>query len=682
MKRLLIYLTLVLLLFVGCRPATPVPNDSLSILSGVVDNVLYFDGQEGSEKVFAISSKLPWEVLSTPGVTYEPASGEAATKVSITARAKSANNTLQTKKLGDIVIRLASTRFTGLEAHQKPQIVLPEETLEGVAVPAEQNSAVTIDFECHTSDFEVVTEGDVYCKLAANKTSTNKYTLTVSATRDNMTTDEHTAGYISFKVAGVLQQGKVAVVQSPAFTFDSSRIVVNGKQGSEVSFKVNTPFDFVVSTTSTAMSVVKGDDNMIVVTAKQQNPGTEERKLGEVVLSLADNSSCKATVEVWQRKVLADKTLLFFMLGTSLKGYYETNLKMVEQFVADGKFSDNRVIAFVQQSSYSGSIFEIYYDAGRGKVLRQTLAECAMPAQYDEQMLYTIFSTMLSFAPAMEYGMFVGSHGKGWLPKVDNRAGMAMKTMALDDYIWTPAPGAVMVRHLGGNPTTQVDTFEVASALKRTGCHLSYMIFDVCYMGNVESAYDLREVTDYILASPCEVMASGMPYNEILPYIADSSLSVKNRLDNSAKAFVDYYNKTQSGIYCSACSVVINCSELEALAQSVKRANGSLQQVNHDLIQAYDGISSSRNPTHIFFDIEDYLIQSCTDEAAVTAFKEQLSKTISGQYHTTTFYSAYNNRANAINYYSGLTTSAPITLISASAYIEEWKETEWYKATH
>ena len=238
-----------------------------------------------------------------------------------------------------------------------------------------------------------------------------------------------------------------------------------------------------------------------------------------------------------------------------------------------------------------------------------------------------------------------------------------------------------MVRHIGDSASTQLDITELAGAIASTGCHMSYMIFDVCYMGNVESAFDLKDVTDYILASPCEVMASGMPYNEIVPCMIDTK-SVKERLDSATKAFVDYYNNNSEGVYRSACSVVIACNQLEALAAVTKRANGFLQSIDPDTVQPYDGVSASRNPTHIFFDIEDYIIKACSDPAAVTAFSEQLARTISGQHHTPTFYSAYNNKANPIEYYSGLTTSAPIVLNSASAYIEEWKQTAWYKATH
>ena len=191
----------------------------------------------------------------------------------------------------------------------------------------------------------------------------------------------------------------------------------------------------------------------------------------------------------------------------------------------------------------------------------------------------------------------------------------------------------------------------------------------------------MKDIADYILGSPCEVMAAGMPYSEMIPVMVSTS-PLKERLDTAAKAFVEYYKTNKEGIYSSACSAVIACKELDALAAAVKQANSSLKDIDPDTIQAYDGVSPSRNPTHIFFDIEDYIVQSCTDAAAVTDFQSQLSRTVSGQHHTETFYSAYNNLANPITSYCGLTTSAPIMLNSASAYRDQWQTTAWYKATH
>jgi hypothetical protein len=294
-------------------------------------------------------------------------------------------------------------------------------------------------------------------------------------------------------------------------------------------------------------------------------------------------------------------------------------------------------------------------------------------------MFTDIIKTMADYATAQEYGLIVGSHGKGWIPKH-----IAASTLEAERYqrLWAPVPGAALVRHIGDREVTQLDTEEVAEAIVASGIKPEYIIFDVCYMSNIESLYDLRNATNYILASPVEVMAKGMPYDLIIPQLI-TNVDTRSTLDAAAKAFVESYKATGNSIFASACSAVTVCSELEALAEATKRTNQSLDEsIDHTTLQHYDGISSSNNPTHIFYDFEDFVLNSCTDTAAREAFVEQLNRTILSRYHTDSFYSTYSGSTTPIQHYSGVSTSAPITLDSASAYIEEWKATAWYQATH
>lgn len=679
MKRL-IYIAFLTLLFSSCQ-VPPVPQDHLSILSGVSNNQLAFDGKEGSRATFSLSSKLAWEILDTPGVTYSPSKGEATERVTITATIHSSNRSLKIREVGDVIIRLNRTRFTGITAVQRPLITLEQEQ---VTLSAVQSEYSTFTYTSKESDIEVVAEGDIVCSQPQSIGS-DKYSVQVAPTKDNLSIEENTAGNITFKVAGDALSGKLQTIQRPALSFDRSRITVGGNSGEQASVSVNSTFDFTVTSTTSAIEVAKGENGMVDITVVEPNTTSQERKLGAITVTLVDNPSCNISIDVWQRTALAERTMMFYYLGMSLKSFYDANLATVEKCVESSSLGDTRVLAFIQSSQNSGSLYEIFYDKGLGKIVRDPIATYDLPQLYSEQMLSEIFCDMTVRAPAKEYGLFIGSHGKGWIPKNSASLGSSStySTFSAEhlESIWTPAPGAIMVRHIGDTTSTQLDTTEIAGALKSTGCHLSYIIFDACYMANVESAYDLKEVTDYILGSACEIIANGMPYGDILPIMASTS-PLLDRLNNSAKAFVDYYKINRQGAYSSACSAVIDCRQLDALAEVTKRVNGSLQRIDPNSVQSYDGINLTRNPTHIFFDMEDYVIKSCTDADAVAAFSAQLYRTVTGLHHTKTFYSAYNNKANEINYYSGLTTSAPIMLHAMSAYVPEWKECAWYLATH
>ena len=62
-----------------------------------------------------------------------------------------------------------------------------------------------------------------------------------------------------------------------------------------------------------------------------------------------------------------------------------------------------------------------------------------------------------------------------------------------------------------------MDISELAAAIDGSGVRFDYLLFDACFMSSVEALYDLRRAADYIVASPCEVMAHGFPYDTVIP---------------------------------------------------------------------------------------------------------------------------------------------------------------------
>jgi hypothetical protein len=193
-------------------------------------------------------------------------------------------------------------------------------------------------------------------------------------------------------------------------------------------------------------------------------------------------------------------------------------------------------------------------------------------------------------------------------------------------------------------------------------------------MGNVESAYELQNVTDYIIGSPCEVMGYGFPYDRTMQYMLWNSGTSYN-LDKICSEYVDYYRT--DAVTPSACVAVIDTAELNALATAMKAVNSvaTKDDFSLDNVQYYEGQSP-----HSFYDLGDMVEQSCADAGVASAFKKQLDKTVTSRYHTDRFYSAFGSNNvyyHDINYYSGISTSAMV-----EHYSTEWQQTAWYKATH
>jgi hypothetical protein len=78
----------------------------------------------------------------------------------------------------------------------------------------------------------------------------------------------------------------------------------------------------------------------------------------------------------------------------------------------------------------------------------------------------------------------------------------------------------------------------------------------------VENAYELRDVTDYIIGSPAEIPAIGAPYNTVVPAMMDK--------DNFYMTIVDRYyeQKLQSGKKVPLS--VVKTSEMQSLAYATR----------------------------------------------------------------------------------------------------------------
>lgn len=376
------------------------------------------------------------------------------------------------------------------------------------------------------------------------------------------------------------------------------------------------------------------------------------------------------------------QTLVVYFMGRSLNRWFNQNINDMRTAVAEGALpADCHLIYFIQDKPYEGHIVEITPDKQHGWVetehARIDLGDEITPEQVKAFMLQ-----MVELAPADEYALLTACHGKGWLPsEADLSYGewseFSLRKSSGHNPIWRPREDALETRSLGepgkGQYTETLYTVEeYAEALEATSIKFRYILFDACFMSNIESLYALRRTADYIVASPCEIMARGVPYHRVLRYMFPTTDTAEADLDALCKAFYDFYNEEYS--VRSGCISTTVCSELEALAVAVRRiaVSGAMAaDIDTETLQPYEGAYP-----HAFFDLQDYMLASCTDETLREEFTRQLDLTVINRYNTSEFYSVYNAGYNEIASYSGVSTSAPSVL-----YRAEWNATEWVQAT-
>ena len=175
------------------------------------------------------------------------------------------------------------------------------------------------------------------------------------------------------------------------------------------------------------------------------------------------------------------------------------------------------------------------------------------------------------------------------------------------------SPDGQFTRWFGDGSTRCTNTTTFAEAIAATGLHFDYILFDDCFMSSIEAAYDLRHITDYLIASPCEVMAYGYPYDLILPYLfAENGTGYD--LEGICRCFYEFYEEYEAPDYnCGAIAVTV-CKELEEMAAVMKRINAASPAYVADPERPLQQYEYLYHPTR-FYDFGDYVHQLCDDAA-------------------------------------------------------------------
>ena len=264
-----------------------------------------------------------------------------------------------------------------------------------------------------------------------------------------------------------------------------------------------------------------------------------------------------------------------------------------------------------------------------------------------------IISDAKAQAPAERYALMIGCHGMGWIPRQEEATNRQ----------------EVRRRYFGGLVSKfQTDIKTLVQAIEQTQTHMDFILFDDCYMANVEVAYDLRGVTDFLIASTSEIMARGLPYDRMWNH-----LSPNPNYAMAVQEFLDYY---LTYTYPYGTLSAIDCREAEAMATLMREANyrHTLDPTEADQIQRLDGYT----PT-IFFDMGDYIDHLCEgDDQLLDQLHAQLQRLVPHTAATPYIYSVFTSRPIHLETFSGITISDPTT--SNSAHRKE--QTDWWQATH
>ena len=369
--------------------------------------------------------------------------------------------------------------------------------------------------------------------------------------------------------------------------------------------------------------------------------------------------------------------------STGLLGALQNNIDSICDGIIDRKgLNNSRVLVFLSDKYNHSTLYDLQYNATTKSVDRVPLKEYEGASYASAEGIADIMNEVKTQASALNYALIVGVHGCGWTyasdwsryPYYARPSVTRPRDNNFSDIQFGPDPNAPLTRFFGSVSLAEnaMDISTLAEGIRESGLKMQYILFDACYMSNIETAYELKDVTNYMTASGSEIMAAGLPYRSMWSYLNSATPNYSGIVSTS----VNFYKNNSSAPFCNLAA--IDCRQVEKLAGVMKDINAENQlqaSVNLDSIQHLDGFRPN-----LFYDLETYVDSLRPSGYLLDQFKSQLKLTIKASDHTDEAYTCiYSSDSFKIKNYCGITISDPS---QHSVAIKGREKTGWWKATH
>ena len=369
--------------------------------------------------------------------------------------------------------------------------------------------------------------------------------------------------------------------------------------------------------------------------------------------------------------------------STGLLGYLQNNIDSICDGIIDRKgLNNSRVLVFLSNKYNHSTLYDLQYNATTKSVDRVPLKEYEGASYASAEGIADIMNEVKTQASALNYALIVGVHGCGWTyasdwsryPYYARPSVTRPRDNNFSGIQFGPDPNAPLTRFFGSVSLAEnaMDISTLAEGIRESGLKMQYILFDACYMSNIETAYELKDVTNYMIASGSEIMAAGLPYRSMWSYLNSATPNYSGIVSTS----VNFYKNNSSAPFCNLAA--IDCRQVEKLAGVMKDINAENQlqaSVNLDSIQHLDGFRPN-----LFYDLETYVDSLRPSGYLLDQFKSQLKLTIKASDHTDEAYTCiYSSDSFKIKNYCGITISDPS---QHSVAIKGREKTGWWKATH
>ena len=358
--------------------------------------------------------------------------------------------------------------------------------------------------------------------------------------------------------------------------------------------------------------------------------------------------ACEKEEEPQVPLVAGRTVLVYFAADNNLSGSVGGDIAAMEEGLLHTDMHNGNLLVYVDKKGQSPQLLRLVQEGD--SIRRELIEEYAIDhASATAERLHQVLQQVTDTYPSDRYGLVLWSHGTAWLPP---------------DY-------KNYLRSFGtdtGNHFMSVN--DLTAAL--SDYHFDFLLFDACYMASLEVAYALRHCTDYLIASPTEVLADGFPYQL---FMQDLFTPEANVVD-IATQFYTYYQSSYGTV---SVTKTAELADLATACQAIFQGKGeeALFAVPVQELQIMEYLTGN---VHALYDCADYMRQLATD-AQYEEFQSCLDRAVI--YKATTPKSAYAYAYGTylpINRFSGLSIYVPQAEL---AELNNWyQQLEWYQAVY
>ena len=222
-----------------------------------------------------------------------------------------------------------------------------------------------------------------------------------------------------------------------------------------------------------------------------------------------------------------------------------------------------------------------------------------------------------------------------------------------------------------------------------------FIFADCCNFMCLESIYELRNVTDYVIGSPAEIPDLGAPYNTVVPAMFKHNSSTSSIIDGFVSAIIERYSEAYPNYLPLS---AVESSKMEAVATATRDVLKTIAALpegyavkDSTIHYYYDGSKYyDFNPSYnIFFDAGDY-VRSKVSDADYRQWREALDnavvvKHISKSWETNkSWYRYYSDFTVTEEKFHGVSMFVPQESPTSyyAKYNEDIKKFQWYYKTY